>query len=217
MNKAMLLLLLLATGPTQAALRPEPARPEVTRRASEIPRSLSQKIETMNRTVREVLGQRVSEGFEIRIPEGLSGNKMNRYERDLNEFARTLRDKKTEIMENGYKGTEIANFLELLNQVFAQRNHNQNFLQNQRLSSEQRAVVQRNLDFIDNLLTIEMAKITETADSPLSQGVILRTMYPISRMPVAQLKIQDFIDVEAQITAILPKNYNMAKAASCVR
>ncbi len=203
--------------PALAVNRPEPPRPQANRRASEISAALREKIETVSRTAREVLGRRLGENFEIKLPEGLSGNKLNRYERDLEEFAQVLRENREEYTRDSNKATEVANYLELLNEVYAVRPNVKSFLENSQLNSANREVVERTIDFIDNLLTIELTKMTETAESPVSQGQIIRTMSPITRLPLSRLRMEDFIELEAQITGILPKDYTMAKAARCVR
>lgn len=199
-----------------AVNRPEPPRPEVTRRASELPESLARKAEETSLTARDVLGaHRVGRDFQLELPKGLEANKTNRYERDLEEFNRHLNEKKEEFARDSYKATEVSSFLAELNKAYATRSNVQEFLENNRnLSNEQKQLVQKHLDFIDNLLTIQMTVLTVEG---LSQGQVIRSIQPITRLPVARLKIEDFVESEAQITGILPKDYNMAKAARCVR
>ncbi len=216
MKLIVTLLVSLGSVATFAANRPEPPRPETTRRASELPSTLVEKAEAASRTAREVLGvARVGRDFEIKLPEGLKENKFNRFERDLEEFTRILREKEQEFSRDTYKAAEVANFLQVLNQAYAQRGNLQQFLDNtSRLNEENKEVVQRFLDFIDNQVNIEVTVLTTEG---LSQGQVIRALHPIVRMPTSRLNMENFIEVEAQITGILPKDYTMSKAARCVR
>jgi hypothetical protein len=214
----LLFVALLLTQNSWATRRPEPPRPEVTRPRGEIPRSLVEKVDTLNREVREILGSdRLPKAFELRPPEGLTGSKLQRYERDIDEFLTTLRSQRDDLTQDNYRGIEMANFLQTLNSVYAARNNVKDFMDSQRLSADHQQISQRFLDFIDNLMTIQLSKMTETADSPLSQETILLTMRVINDLPVARMQMQHLIDAEAQITGMLPRDYNMRNAANCVR
>lgn len=215
MKSTLAVLVVLVAIGAHAATKPEPPRPEVSRRSSEVPQSLVEKAETLSRTAREVLGARAFEGdFNLVLPKNLEANKVNRYERNLEELSQLMREKEVEFAKDGNKTSEVATILTELNKVYATRSTIQEFLKNNNLSTEQAALVQKFLDLIDNFLTIELTVLTVEG---LSQNQVIRSMNPISSLPLARLKIEDFMAAEAQITGILPKDYNMAKAARCVR
>lgn len=180
---------------------------------------LAEKTEAFNAAARSVLGQHIGENFEIKLPQGMNNKDMDVNAQRIESLGNTLKGKELELKQDPQKATEVASIIMALNKAYAFRPEAESFLKNNeaKISAEAKDATNDTIKLIDNLSVILETKLDDTVEIPVSHSQILRVINLIAGMKVTGLKAEDFIELETQVTSILPKNYTMAQAARCVK
>ena len=215
------LLIVLASNTAWGARRVDPKdlsgensgrreRPELTPRIESLRSELGA-------IAKSIIGPRLmGERFQVILPRNIRGQE-SKYETEMAELVRVLKEGREEFKNESPKAKDMANLLKDINDLYAQRGDISNKVENGNLQGKELEAAKDVLDLIDNALTLLIVKMTESIENPVSADQMSRVFQLISRFDTAGARGKDFIDLEAQISAILPRGYNLRKAARCIR